>query len=34
VTTDGQRFLLNAIVENETAAALTVVSNWTAELKR
>ena len=34
VTADGQRFLVNAIVENETAAALTVVSNWTAELKR
>jgi len=34
VTADGQRFLLNAVVENETAAALTVVSNWTAELKR
>jgi serine/threonine protein kinase/Tol biopolymer transport system component len=34
VTADGQRFLLNAIVENETTAALTVVSNWTAELKR
>src|SRR5262249_60037479 len=34
VTADGQRFLLNAIVESEAAAPLTVVLNWTAELKR
>jgi len=34
VTADGQRFLLNAIVENDTAGSLTVVLNLTAELKR
>jgi eukaryotic-like serine/threonine-protein kinase len=34
VTDDGQRFLLNAIVETEVAAPLTVVVNWTAEVKR
>jgi hypothetical protein len=34
VTGDGQRFLLNAIVETEVAAPLTVVVNWTAEVKR
>jgi len=33
-TADGQRFLLNAIVENETAAPFTMVLNLTAELKR
>ncbi len=34
VTGDGQRFLLNAIVESEAAAPLTVALNWTADLKR
>ena len=34
VTADGQRFLINAIVETQLAAPLTVVVNWTAELKR
>jgi Tol biopolymer transport system component len=34
VTGDGQRFLLNAIVVSEVAAPLTVVVNWTAEVKR
>jgi hypothetical protein len=34
VTGDGQRFLLNATVETEVAAPLTVVVNWTAEVKR
>jgi len=34
VTRDGQRFLLSTIVETEAAAPLTVVVNWTAELKR
>ena len=34
VTRDGQRFLLNTIMETETNAPLTVVVNWTAEAKR
>lgn len=34
VTGDGQRFLLNAIVEIEPNAPPTVVLNWTAEVKR
>src|SRR5215813_14131699 len=34
VTDDGQRFLINVIVQNQTATPLTGVSNWTAELKR
>lgn len=34
VTGDGQRFLLNAIVVTEIAGPLTVVVNWTADLKR
>jgi Tol biopolymer transport system component len=34
VTRDGQRFLLSTIVEAEVAAPLTIVVNWTAELKR
>src|SRR2546426_198579 len=34
VTGDGQRFLLDAMVETEAAVPLTVVVNWAAELKR
>jgi Tol biopolymer transport system component len=34
VTADGQRFLINAVVETETNAPLTVVINWTAGLGR
>jgi Tol biopolymer transport system component len=34
VTADGQRFLLNALVDESGAAPLTVVVNWTAERKR
>jgi hypothetical protein len=34
VTGDGQRFLLNATVETEMSAPLTVVFNWTADIKR
>lgn len=34
VASDGQRFLLSTIVETEPNAPLTVVLNWTAELKR
>ena len=34
VTGDGQRFLLSTIVETESAAPLTVVVNWTADLKK
>ncbi|HEU5238234.1 MAG TPA: hypothetical protein VFU37_13950, partial [Pyrinomonadaceae bacterium] len=34
VTRDGQRFLINAVVDNETAAPLTLVVNWITELKR
>ncbi|MGI9069589.1 MAG: protein kinase domain-containing protein [Pyrinomonadaceae bacterium] len=34
VTADGQKFLLSTIVETEATAPLTVVINWTANLKR
>jgi eukaryotic-like serine/threonine-protein kinase len=34
VTDDGQRFLINAVVETEPNAPLTVVTNWTAEVKK
>jgi len=34
VTADGQRFLINAVVETEPNAPLTVVVNWTAEVKK
>jgi Tol biopolymer transport system component len=34
VTADGQRFLVNAVVDQPTRSALTVVLNWTAELKK
>jgi hypothetical protein len=34
VDRDGQRFLLNSIVESETNLPLTVMVNWTAVLKK
>jgi hypothetical protein len=34
VAADGQRFLINAPVENTGSAAITVVVNWTAGLAR
>ncbi len=34
VTADGQRFLINALVETEPNAPLTVVVNWTAGVKK
>jgi serine/threonine protein kinase/Tol biopolymer transport system component len=34
VTADGQRFLVNMAVEQQTSAPLTLVINWTADLKR
>jgi eukaryotic-like serine/threonine-protein kinase len=34
VTADGQRFLINAVVETEPNAPLTVVVNWAAGVKR
>ena len=34
VTADGQRFLLNAIVDTESAAPLTVVVNWTTGMQK
>ncbi len=34
VTRDGQRFLLSTIVETVPNAPLTVVTNWTAQVKR
>ena len=34
VTGDGQRFLINTIVETEPNAPLTVWVNWAAGLKR
>jgi Tol biopolymer transport system component len=34
VTADGQRFLLNTVVDESGAAPLAVVLNWTAEVKR
>jgi eukaryotic-like serine/threonine-protein kinase len=34
VTGDGQRFLINTLEDVSGAAPLTVVANWTAELKR
>jgi len=34
VTADGQRFLINEVVETEPNAPLTVVVNWTAEAQR
>jgi len=34
VTADGQRFLINAAVDTEPNAPLTVVVSWTAGVKR
>jgi eukaryotic-like serine/threonine-protein kinase len=34
VTADGERFLINAVVEMEQNAPLTVVTNWAAEVKK
>jgi hypothetical protein len=34
VTADGQRFLINAVVDAEPNVPLTVVFNWSAELRR
>ena len=34
VSSDGQKFLLNRLVEESGAAPLTVVLNWAAELKK
>ncbi len=34
VTADGQRFLVNTVVDQPTRPALTVILNWTAELTR
>src|SRR5262245_17298650 len=34
VTADGQRFLINAVVDTEQNAPLTAVVNWAADLKR
>jgi hypothetical protein len=31
---DGQRFLVNTVVDQPTRPALTVVLNWTADLKK
>jgi hypothetical protein len=34
VTADGQRFLVNTVVDQPTRPALTVILNWTAGLKK
>jgi len=34
VTADGQRFLINAVVDTEPNARLTVVVNWAAKVKK
>jgi hypothetical protein len=34
VTADGQRFLINTVVDTEPNAPLTVVTNWTAGVKK
>ena len=34
VTADGQRFILNAAVEEQGAAPITLVQNWTAKAPR
>ena len=34
VTADGQRFLVNTVVDQATRPALTVILNWTAGLKK
>ena len=33
-TADGQRFLVNSVVEQKASAPITMVLNWTADLKR
>lgn len=33
-TADGQRFLINSMLEETSGTAITVVVNWTADLKR
>jgi hypothetical protein len=34
VTADGQRFLINTLVEETNATPISVEVNWTADLKR
>jgi hypothetical protein len=34
VSPDGQRFLISTTVEDLTASPLTVVLNWTSDLKK
>ena len=34
VTADGQRFLVNTLVEEKGSSPITLVVNWTADLKR
>ena len=34
VTADGQRFLVNIPVDQKASAPITLVLNWTADLKR
>ena len=34
VSSDGQRFLISTTVEDLTASPLTVVLNWTSDLKK
>ena len=34
VSADGQRFLVNTLVEETASAAITLVVNWTAGLKK
>ena len=34
VTPDGQRFLVNTVVEQPTRPALTVILNWSADLQK
>jgi hypothetical protein len=34
VSADGQRFLLNKLVDESGGAPLTIVLNWTADLKK
>ena len=34
LTSDGQRFLINTMVEQKASGPITLVLNWTADLKR
>jgi hypothetical protein len=34
VTADGQRFLVNAAADQSRASSITIITNWTAGLKR